>query len=107
MVPFDPTGDSKDGREAYGVIRCFYGPNSVLVWIHRFKSKDVIRHDWGTDKETKVTLDRLPDVGEEVRSYQQAFTNRPIDVTLNQFSAFLASMPKKYSIEKLEEYVRK
>jgi len=37
----------------------------------------------------------------------QAFTNRPIDVTLNQFSAFLASMPKKYSIEKLEEYVHK
>jgi len=62
----------KNGCEGYGVIRCVYGPNSVLVWIHRFKSKDDIRHDWGTDKETKVTLDRLPDVGEEVRFYQRA-----------------------------------
>ena len=61
----------KKGCEAYGVIRCSYGPNSVLVWIHRFKSRDDIRHDWGTDKETKVTLDRLPDVGEEVRFYQR------------------------------------
>jgi hypothetical protein len=41
------------------------------VWIHRFKSKEDIGQDWGTDKETKVTLDRLPDVGEEVRFYQR------------------------------------
>ena len=63
----------EDGREAYGVIRCFYGPNSVLVWINRFKSKEDIGQDWGTDREagTKATLDNLPGVGEEVRFYRR------------------------------------
>jgi hypothetical protein len=61
----------KGGREAYCFLRCSYGRNSVLVWINRYKSKEDIRQDWGTDKDTKITLDKLPDVGEEVRFYQR------------------------------------
>jgi hypothetical protein len=63
----------KGGCEAYGVLRCFYGPNSALVWINRFGSKQDIGQGWGTDREagTKATLDKLPDVGEEVRFYRR------------------------------------
>ena len=63
----------KGGCEAYGVVRCFYGPSSILVWINRFKSKEDIGRDWGTDREAKTTatLDKLPDVGEEVRFYRR------------------------------------
>ena len=34
-----------------------------------------------------------------------AFTNRPIDVTLDEFRAFLVSRPEIYSIERLEAFV--
>jgi sialidase-1 len=84
------------GREAYAVIRCYYGTSSVLVWINRFKSKDDIGQDWGTDREagTKATLDKLPDVGEEVRYYRRggmhnniAFRRGPYLVDVEGMSA--------------------
>jgi hypothetical protein len=34
-----------------------------------------------------------------------AFTNRPIDLTLDEFREWVASHPEIYSIDKLEEYV--
>ena len=61
----------KGGREAYCFLRCSYGPRSVLVWINRYKRKEDIRPDWGTDKDTRIPPDKLPEVGEEVRFYQR------------------------------------
>lgn len=61
----------KRGREAYIVLRYAYGSNSTLVWITRCSDAQSIGDDWGRDKETKVTLDSLPKVGEEVRFYQR------------------------------------
>lgn len=34
-----------------------------------------------------------------------AFTNRPVDVTLEEFRGFLASRPQKHAIAQLEEFV--
>jgi len=61
----------RNGRESYAVIRCFYRSSSILVCVSRFKSSDDIRPDWGTDKETRVTPEKLPKVGDEVRFYQR------------------------------------
>ena len=61
----------KNGCEAHGVIRYHHGSDAVLVWINRFNSRESIRPDWGRDKETKAKVEKLPDVGEEVRFYQR------------------------------------
>ena len=60
------------GCEAQMVLRYGDGSASVLVWINRFKDQSSIGGDWGRDKETKVSLDALPKVGDEVRFYQRA-----------------------------------
>ncbi len=61
----------KNGCEAYAVIRYHSVSNQFLVWINRFNSKESIRSDWGTDKQTKAKPDKLPQLGEEVRFYQR------------------------------------
>jgi hypothetical protein len=60
------------GCEAYVVMRYYWqGSGSTLVWVKRYTKKEDIGNDWGTEKETKDSLDRLPNAGEEVRFYQR------------------------------------
>jgi hypothetical protein len=61
----------KRGCEVYAVLRYFSGSNSVLVRIHRYRSRKDIGDDWGKDKDTKDAPGNLPKVGEEVRFYQR------------------------------------
>jgi hypothetical protein len=61
----------RQGCEAYIVLRYAYESTGFLVWMRRYKTKENIGDDWGRDKETKVTLEPLPKVGDEVRFYQR------------------------------------
>lgn len=67
-----------NGCEAYAVLRCFRVGGDVLIWIHRYRSKDAIGENWGQDKETKTQFPELPKVGEEARFYQRHGTHNNI-----------------------------
>ena len=59
-------------REAYSLVRYFYGTNRCfVVCVSRFSRKEDIPKDWGTDKDTKDSPGVLPKVGEEVRFSQR------------------------------------
>lgn len=61
------------GHEAYAAVRYVYGTNNawIYAWINRYRSKEAIPPNWGTDKNTKMKLESLPEVGDEVRFYQR------------------------------------
>jgi hypothetical protein len=60
-------------REAFAQVRYVYGNSNVWIWawIYRYKSKEEMPPDWGRDKLTKMKLDSLPQVGDEVRFCQR------------------------------------
>jgi hypothetical protein len=60
-------------REAFARVRYVYGGSNVWAWacINRYKSREEMPPDWGRDNLTKLKLESLPRVGDEVRFCQR------------------------------------
>lgn len=59
--------------EAFARVRYVYGGSNVWAYacISRYKSREEMPPDWGSDKLTKMKLESLPRVGDEVRFCQR------------------------------------